>query len=77
MTLTANVVWWHAAGIMLAALVVSGALRLLIERQRQQAFRVMVSGAPDGMLMMEHDGPRGCYMRAGPEPRLPQDSPGG
>jgi hypothetical protein len=77
-TLTANVVSWHAAAFTLAALAVSGALRLLVERQRQQAFKAMVSGGPgDGVLMMEHDGLKARYMRAGLPSRPPRHSPGG
>jgi hypothetical protein len=77
MTLTANVVSWHAAVFTLAALVVSGVLRLLIERQRQQAFKAMVKDAPgDSVLVMEHDGLEGRYMRAGLQSQVPRQSPG-
>lgn len=64
--MTAGVVSWHAAVCTLAALLVSGGLQLLTERQRQQAFRAMVSGAPEGaVVVMRHDGPGGRCISAG------------
>lgn len=78
MTLTASVVSWHAAVFTLASLAVSGALQLLLERQRQQAFRAMVTVAPnDGVLLIEHDGHKGRYMRAGAWATVPRQAPGG
>jgi hypothetical protein len=77
MTLAANVVSWHAAVFTLAALVVSDVLRLLIERQRQQAFKATVKDAlGTSVLVMEHDGLEGRYMTAGVQSQVPQQPPG-
>lgn len=66
MTLTANVVSWHAAAFTLTALVVSGVLQLLVERQRQQALRATVTSLPEGtVVVIEHDGWRECHMGVG------------
>jgi hypothetical protein len=76
-SLMAGVVSWHAAIFMLAALTVSGGLQLLIERQRQHAFRAMVSRAPEGAVMVMQDGgPGGRYMRASLGAGLSCQSPG-
>jgi hypothetical protein len=53
---------------------VSGGLHLLAERQRQRAFEAMVAGAPGGVLVMEHDGLKGRYVRAGLWSRAPGGS---
>jgi hypothetical protein len=77
MTLAANVVSWHAAVITFAAIAASGVLHLLMERQRQQAFKAMVKDAPGGgVLVMEHDGLKGCYMIAGSLSQAPRHPPG-
>jgi hypothetical protein len=79
MALTANVVSWRAAAVGLAALVVSGVLQLLIERQRQHAFKAVVTGGPeDKVVVMQYSGTEGRYMRASlsiPVSRQPADRP--
>jgi hypothetical protein len=76
MTLTANVVSWHAAAFTLAALVVSGVLQLLIERQRQQARRAVVTSVPEGtVVVIEHDGREGCCTGTGLVAQVSRQSP--
>ncbi len=48
----------------LAALVVSGVLRLLTEWQRRQTFTALMTGAPEGTVVIQDDSPEGQSMRA-------------
>ena len=48
----------------LAALVLSGVLRLLAEWQRRETFRVLMAGTPEGTVVTQHDSPDGHFMRA-------------
>lgn len=61
--LTATVVSWQAAVLMLAALVVAGVLRLLAEQQRRRTLLALVANAPEGTVVMQQDGPDGQAMR--------------
>jgi cation transport ATPase len=69
-TATANVVSWQAAAMVLAAMVVSGVLRLLAEWQRRQTIKALMARVPEGTVVVLGDTPAGQSMRAslGPGP---------
>jgi hypothetical protein len=54
---------WQAAVMTLAALVVSGVLRLLTEWQRRQTFLALIVRAPEDTMMEQHDTPGGQSMK--------------
>lgn len=64
MTIAANTISWQAAAMTLAALVVSGVLRLLAEWQRRQTFMALMVGAPEGTVVIQHEDRGGQSMRA-------------
>ena len=63
LTATAGVISWQAAAMTLAALAVSGVLRLLTEWQRRQTFLAMIAKAPEDIMVEQQDTPRGQSMK--------------
>jgi len=63
-TAAANVVSWQAATLTLAALVVSGVLRLLTEWQRRKTFTALLNGTREGIVVEMNDGPAGDSITA-------------
>jgi hypothetical protein len=58
-----GVISWRAALLALAILVVRGMLRLFTEWQRRQTFTALLRDAPDGTVIVQHDGPGGQAMK--------------
>jgi hypothetical protein len=62
-TAGASVISWQAGSLMLAALVVSGVLRLLTEWQRRKTLLALLSGAPQGSRVIRQDTSGGQLMK--------------
>lgn len=63
LTATASVISWQAAAMALAALAVSGALRLLTEWKRRQTFLTLIARAPEGTMLEQRDTSEGQSMK--------------
>jgi hypothetical protein len=59
----AGAISWQAATLTLAALVVSGVLRLLTEWQRRQTIKVLMAGAREGAVLDLRDTAAGQSMK--------------
>ena len=63
LTATASVISWQAAAITLAALAISGVLRLLTEWQRRKTFLALIAGASEGIIVEQQDTSGGQSMK--------------
>lgn len=63
LTATTGVISWQAAAMTLAALAVSGVLRLLTEWQRRQTFLTLITRAPEGTMVEQQDTHGGQSMK--------------
>jgi hypothetical protein len=61
--LTSGLICWQEAVTVLAVLAVSGACRILIEWQRRLTVIALVTRAPQGTVVEQHDGHEGQTMR--------------
>ncbi|WP_433462658.1 hypothetical protein [Spirillospora sp. CA-128828] len=52
-----GVLSWRAAAMVVAILVVSGAMRILVEWQRRQTFAALMADAPPGTVVVQSDRP--------------------
>jgi hypothetical protein len=70
LTATAGVLSWQAAAMTLAALAVSGVLRLLAEWQRRQTFLALIARAPEDIMVEQQDTSGGQSMRVSQGPSV-------
>ena len=63
LTAAAEVISWQAAAMALAALTISGVLRLLTEWQRRKTFLALMARASGNIMVEQQDTPRGQSMK--------------
>lgn len=68
LTVTAGVISWQAAAVTLAALLVSGVLRLLTEWQRRQTIKALMSGVAKGTTVVVSEDQDGHSFRLSRDP---------
>jgi len=63
MTVAASTISWQAAVLTVAAMLISGVLRLLGEWQRRQTFVALMSRAMEGIDVVQNDTPGSQFMK--------------